>query len=185
MPRRNPPRFDTSRLKTHIDAMAKQTVDVSPDASSRHLHNGVDTPLPPADLHGSYVNHRPLPTEGVDKRHAYIVGSGIGGLSAAFFLIRDGHMPAENITILESQEVEGGALDGAGNAEEGYIVRGGREMATYQNFWDVFSEIPALELPAPFTVLDEYRIVNDADKNWSKARARTQAKDTAITAAKR
>ncbi|MFT4818878.1 MAG: oleate hydratase [Marinobacter psychrophilus] len=171
MPRRNPPRFDTSRLKTHIDAMAEQTVEVSPDASSRHLHNGVDTPLPPADLHGSYVNHRPLPTEGVDKRHAYIIGSGIGGLCAAFFLVRDGHMPAENITILESQKVEGGALDGAGNAEEGYIVRGGREMeATYQNFWDVFSEIPALELPAPFTVLDEYRIVNDADKNWSKAR---------------
>ena len=60
-------------------------------------------------------------------------------------------------------------------------MRGGREMEmTYQNFWDVFSEIPALELPAPFTVLDEYRIVNDADKNWSKARLlekQGQAKD--------
>jgi oleate hydratase len=67
--------------------------------------------------------------------------------------------------------IDGGALDGAGNAEDGYIIRGGREMEmTYQNFWDVFSEIPALELPEPFTVLDEYRIVNDADKNWSKAR---------------
>lgn len=65
----------------------------------------------------------------------------------------------------------GWLLDGAGNAEDGYIVRGGREMEmTYQNFWDVFSEIPALEMPKPFTVLDEYRIVNDADKNWSKAR---------------
>ncbi|WP_303903233.1 oleate hydratase [Thiohalomonas denitrificans] len=171
MVRRNASRVDTSRLKTHVNAMAEQIVDVTPDASSRHLHNGVDTPLPPADLHGSYVNHRPLPTEGIENRHAYIVGSGIGGLSAAFFLIRDGHMPAENITILESQKVEGGALDGAGNADEGYIVRGGREMEmTYQNFWDVFSEIPALELPEPFTVLDEYRIVNDADKNWSKAR---------------
>ncbi|MEO7385114.1 MAG: oleate hydratase, partial [Novosphingobium sp.] len=162
---------DSSRLKTHIDAMAEQTVDVSPDATTRHLHNGLDTALPPADLHASYTNHRPLPTEGIAKRHAYIVGSGIGGLCAAFFLIRDGHMPAANITILESQKIEGGALDGAGNAEQGYIVRGGREMEmTYQNFWDVFSEIPALELPAPFTVLDEFRIVNDADKNWSKAR---------------
>ncbi|AOY86854.1 oleate hydratase [Marinobacter salinus] len=171
MTRRQSPKFDTSRLKTHIDAMTKQAVDVTPDASSRHLHNGLDTPLPPADLHGSYVNHRPLPTRDIEKRHAYIIGSGIGGLSAAFFLIRDGHMPAGNITILESQEVEGGALDGAGNAEDGYIVRGGREMEmTYQNFWDVFSEIPALELPEPFTVLDEYRIVNDSDKNWSKAR---------------
>ncbi|MEH6759061.1 MAG: oleate hydratase [Parasphingorhabdus sp.] len=165
------PNLDHARLKTHFDAMAEQDVDVTPDASSRHLHNGLDTSLPPADLHGSYTNHRPLPTDGIEDRHAYIVGSGIGGLSTAFFLIRDGHMPGQNITILESQKIEGGALDGAGDAEAGYIVRGGREMEmTYQNFWDVFSEIPAVELPKPFTVLDEYRIVNDADKNWSKAR---------------
>ena len=168
---RTTPGKDSSRLKTHIDAMAEQIVDVSPDATTRHLHNGLDTALPPADLHASYTNHRPLATVGISKRHAYIIGSGIGGLSAAFFLIRDGHMPAANITILESQKIAGGALDGAGTAEKGYIVRGGREMEmTYQNFWDVFSEIPALELPAPFTVLDEFRIVNDADKNWSKAR---------------
>jgi len=165
------PSKDNARLKTHIDAMAQQTMDVSPDATTRHLHNGLDTALPPADLHTSYTNHRPLATEGIAKRHAYIIGSGIGGLCAAFFLIRDGHMPPANITILESQKIGGGALDGAGSAEQGYIVRGGREMEmTYQNFWDVFSEIPAVELPAPFTVLDEFRIVNDADKNWSKAR---------------
>ena len=171
MARRDLPTIDTSRLKLHIDAMSEQTVDVTPDASSRQLHNGLDTLIPPADLHGSYVNNRPLPIEGIADRHAFIVGSGIGGLTAAFFLIRDGHMPGENITILESQKIEGGALDGAGNAEDGYVVRGGREMEmTYQNFWDVFSEIPALELPEPFTVLDEFRIVNDADKNWSKAR---------------
>ncbi len=184
MTRRDKRRIDSSRLKAHVDAMAEQGVDITPDASSRHLHNGLDTPLPPADLHGSYTNHRPLPTEGIADRQAYIVGSGIGGLSAAFFLIRDGHMPARNITILESQKIEGGALDAAGNAEEGYIVRGGREMEmTYQNFWDVFSEIPALELPEPFTVLDEFRIVNDADKNWSKARLlekQGQIKDSSI-----
>lgn len=165
------PSFENSRLKPHIQALAAQMVDVTPDASSRHLHNGLDTPLPPADLHGSYTNNRPLPTQGIAERHAFIIGGGIAGLCAAFFLIRDGHMPATNITILEALGVEGGALDGAGNAEEGYIVRGGREMEmTYQNFWDVFSEIPALELPSPFTVLDEFRIVNDADKNSSKAR---------------
>jgi oleate hydratase len=171
MTRPDPPKIDISYLKTHIDAIAAQEMDLSPDASSRHLHNGLDTMLPPADLHGAYTNNRPLPTAGVADRHAYIVGSGIAGLCAAFFLIRDGHMPAENITLLEAMMIDGGALDGAGNAEDGYLVRGGREMdMTYQNFWDVFSEIPALELPSPFTVLDEYRIVNDADKNWSKAR---------------
>lgn len=166
-----PSKATGSKLKAHIDALESQGVDITPDASSRHLHNGIDTPLPPADLHGSYTNHRPLPTEGIKERRAWIVGGGIAGLSAAFFLIRDGHMPAGNITFLEEQNTEGGSLDGAGNVEQGYIVRGGREMEmTYQNFWDVFSEIPALELPAPFTVLDEYRIVNDADKNWSKSR---------------
>ncbi len=171
MIRHDSPPTDAARLRVHIDAMAAQAVDVTPDASAARLHKGLDTPLPPADLHGRYTNHRPLPTEGIADRHATIVGSGIAGLSAAFFLIRDGHMPARNITILEAQTIEGGALDGAGNAEDGYIVCGGREMEmTYQNFWDVFSEIPALELPAPFTVLDEFRIVNDADKNWSKAR---------------
>jgi oleate hydratase len=171
MTQSNNSKTNASRLKTHIDAMAEQSINITPDASSIHLHNGIDTPLPPADLHGAYVNNRPLPTQGIADRKAYIVGSGLGGLSAAFFLIRDGHMPAQNITLLEEGDVEGGALDGAGNAEQGYIVRGGREMEfTYQNFWDIFSEIPALELPEPFTVLDEYRIVNDADKNWSKAR---------------
>jgi oleate hydratase len=171
MPSSDLSNMQDSRLKTHIEALAAQVINITPDAANIHLHNGLDTALPPADLHGAYTNNRPLPTAGIAERKAYIVGSGIGGLSAAFFLIRDGHMPAQNITFLEEGAVEGGALDGAGNAEQGYIVRGGREMEmTYQNFWDVFSEIPALELPAPFTVLDEYRIVNDADKNWSKAR---------------
>ena len=107
-----------SRLKTHIDAMTEQSINVTPDASNTHLHNGIDTLLPPADLQGAYVNNRPLPTEGITDRKAYIIGSGLGGLSAAFFLIRDGHMPAQNITLLEEGNVEGGALDGAGNAKE-------------------------------------------------------------------
>jgi hypothetical protein len=86
----NIPITDSSRLRTHIDLMAAQAVEVAPDASSRHLHNGLDT-QPPADLHGSYTNNRPLPTKGIADRHTYIVGSGIGGLTAAFFLIRNGH----------------------------------------------------------------------------------------------
>src|SRR5690606_19841799 len=62
-------------------------------------------------------------------------------------------------------------LDGAGNAQDGYIVRGGREMNwNYDNFWDVFQDVPALELPEGYSVLDEYRLVNDNDPNYSKAR---------------
>ena len=67
--------------------------------------------------------------------------------------------------------VDGGSLDGAGNATDGYIVRGGREMdMSYENLWDIFQDIPAIELPEPYSVLDEYRLVNDNDPNYSKAR---------------
>ena len=47
-------------------------------------------------------------------------------------------MPAENITILEEMSVEGGSMDGAGNPEDGYIIRGGREMNwNYDTLWDL------------------------------------------------
>ncbi|MDM7256044.1 MAG: oleate hydratase, partial [Paracoccus sp. (in: a-proteobacteria)] len=95
----------------------------------------------------------------------------MAGLAAAFYLIRDGHMPGENITVLDALDVAGGSMDGAGNADEGYIIRGGREMNwNYDNFWDMFQDIPAVELPDGFSVLDEYRLLNDSDSNWSKAR---------------
>jgi hypothetical protein len=59
---------DFSTLNTHIDAIATQSVGVTPDASSQHAH-GRDALLPPADLHGAYVNNRPLPTEGMPDAH--------------------------------------------------------------------------------------------------------------------
>ena len=43
----------------------------------------------------------PKKPAGVDKKHAYIIGGGLAGLSAAVFLIRDAQMPGENIHILE------------------------------------------------------------------------------------
>ncbi|WP_430390786.1 oleate hydratase [Dyella sp. 20L07] len=147
------------------------TFEHEPDASRQYWHNRPENTLPPPDMVGPYMRNRPLPTQGIGKRKAWIIGGGIAGLAAAFYLIRDGHMPAGNITIIEGLDVEGGSLDGAGNAQEGYIVRGGREMNwNYDNFWDLFQDVPALELPEGFSVLDEYRLVNDADPNWSKAR---------------
>ena len=92
-------------------------------------------------------------------------------MSAAYYFIRDGHIPGKNIVFLDQLSIEGGSLDGAGNAEDGYIIRGGREMEmTYENLWDIFQDIPALEMPAPYSVLDEYRLLNDNDPNYSKAR---------------
>ena len=46
---------------------------------------------------------------------AYLVGGGIGSLAAAAFMIRDGGMPGENISILEAAPLMGGSLDGAGD----------------------------------------------------------------------
>ena len=41
---------------------------------------------------------RPEKPEGVDEKHAYIVGSGLAALSAACFLVRDGQMPGSHST---------------------------------------------------------------------------------------
>lgn len=142
-----------------------------PDGSRTYWSNQPLNTLPPPDTMGAYMRNRPLPPEGIAQRHAYIIGTGIAGLAAAFYLIRDGGMPAANITLIDSLDIEGGSLDGAGNPEQGYLVRGGREMNwNYDNFWDLFQDVPALELPEGFSVLDEYRAVNDHDPNWSKAR---------------
>ena len=44
---------------------------------------------------------KPEKPEGVDNKKAYIIGTGLAGLSAAFYLLRDGQMKGENIHILE------------------------------------------------------------------------------------
>ncbi|MNV07169.1 Oleate hydratase [compost metagenome] len=127
--------------------------------------------MPFSDQIGNYQRNKGIPNKAYKDSKIYIVGSGIAGMSAAYYFIRDGHVPAENITFLEQLHIEGGSLDGAGNAKDGYVIRGGREMdMTYENLWDMFQDIPALEMPAPYSVLDEYRLINDNDSNYSKAR---------------
>ena len=157
--------------KFDISVTAPEGFEHEPDATGGFwCHKPLNT-LPPGDFISPYSRHKTLPTPGVEKRKAWIIGGGIGGLAAAFYLIRDGHMPAENITILEEMSVEGGSMDGAGNPEDGYIIRGGREMNwNYDTLWDLFQDIPALELPEGYSVLDEYRMINDNDPNYSKAR---------------
>ena len=143
---------------------------VEKDTTSGYWHHRPDNTLPPPDMMGAYMRNRPLPSA-VKGRKAWIIGSGIAGLAAAFYMIRDGGMKGEDITILDAMQIEGGSLDGAGNPEEGYIIRGGREMNwNYDNLWDMFQDIQALELPEGYSVLDEYRLVNDNDPNYSKAR---------------
>lgn len=49
----------------------------------------------------------------------YLVGGGIASPSAAAFLIHDGDVRGQDITIIEAGEVLGGSLDGAGTPEAG------------------------------------------------------------------
>ena len=48
---------------------------------------------------------RPRKPEGVDEKHAYLVGSGLASLAAACFLVRDGQMPGDHIHILEAMDL--------------------------------------------------------------------------------
>lgn len=50
---------------------------------------------------------------GVEDRKAYIVGGGLAGLSTAVFLVRDGQMPGENITVLEELKLPVGVWTGS------------------------------------------------------------------------
>jgi len=102
---------------------------------------------------------------------AYLVGGGIGSLAAAAFMIRDGGVAGANITIFEALPVAGGSLDGGGDAERGYTLRGGRMLTTdnYECTWDLFKSIPSLEHPGR-TVYDETVDFNEKNHSHSKAR---------------
>ena len=162
----------TSKFDKVLNASAEYgNVNHEPDSSKEQQRNTPKKSMPFSDQIGNYQRNKGIPLKSYKDSKIYIVGSGIAGMSAAYYFIRDGHVPAENITFLEQLHVEGGSLDGAGNATDGYVIRGGREMdMTYENLWDMFQDIPALEMPAPYSVLDEYRLINDNDSNYSKAR---------------
>ncbi len=112
----------------------------------------------------------PKKPAGVDKKSAYIIGSGLAGLSAAVFLVRDAQMKGENIHILEELPVAGGSLDGADRPNAGFVVRGGREMENhFECLWDMYRSIPSLEVPGA-SYLDEYYWLDKEDPNSSNCR---------------
>jgi len=71
--------------------------------------------------------------EGIERKRAFLIGAGIASLAAAEYLMRDGHMQGSQITIFEEGSVAGGAMDGAGNPQDGFIVRGGIRQHTSQD----------------------------------------------------
>ncbi|WP_168582879.1 oleate hydratase [Gephyromycinifex aptenodytis] len=114
---------------------------------------------------------RPRKPAGVDDKSAYLVGAGLASLAAAVFLIRDGQMAPERITILEASPLPGGACDGIEDPNRGFLIRGGREMENhFECLWDLFRSIPSMETPDA-SVLDEFYWLNKEDPNYSLMRA--------------
>lgn len=113
----------------------------------------------------------PRKPEGIEGRHAYIVGTGLAALAAAAFLVRDARMPGENIHLIEERQLAGGACDGYEYQQLGFTMRGGREMDNhFECMWDLFRSIPSIEDPE-VSVLDEYYWLNKDDPNYSLCRA--------------
>lgn len=124
---------------------------------------------------------RPVKPEGVDRKSAYIVGSGLGALAAACFLVRDGQMKGKHVHILEKDPIPGGACDGYLYENLGYVMRGGREMDNhFECMWDLFRSIPSIETDG-VSVLDEYYWLNKKDPNYSLMRATVNRGEDAHT----
>ena len=124
---------------------------------------------------------RPRKPHGVENKTAWFVGSGLAALAGAAFLIRDGQMPGNRITILEQQQLPGGALDGIKAPEKGFVIRGGREMEEhFECLWDLYRSIPSLEIDGA-SVLDEFYWLDKDDPNLSLQRATVNRGEDAHT----
>ena len=103
------------------------------------------------------------------KTKAYLVGGGVASLAAAAILIRDGDLIGRNITVFEELSRLGGSLDGSGDPERGYMIRGGRMLeAKFLCTFDLFSSIPTLD--GSRTVTQEIFQWNEVVNSGSKSR---------------
>jgi len=99
----------------------------------------------------------------------YLVGGGIASMAAAAFMIRDGDIIGHNITIIDEGDRLGGSLDGAGSAQDGYVLRGGRMFESkYLCTLGLFAAIPTLD--GSRTVTQEIIDWNETLKTSSKSR---------------
>ncbi len=124
---------------------------------------------------------RPEKPQGVDSKSAYIIGTGLAGLTAAFYLVRDGQRKGEHIHLLEKLELAGGSCDGRKDVTKGFFRRGGRERDNhFEVRWDTFRSVPSLDNPDN-SVLDEYYWLNKHDPNYSLCRATVKCGEDAHT----
>ena len=158
----NKSREEKQIIEAHVDPNYRNTERGKNEKNSKGIYY----------TNGNYEAFaRPEKPEGVDDKHAYLVGSGLAALAAACFLVRDAQMPGDHIHILEAMDIAGGACDGIFDPMRGYVMRGGREMENhFECLWDLFHSIPSLEKPGA-SVLDEYYWLNKHDPNYSLCRA--------------
>ena len=121
---------------------------------------------------GTYESFaKPEKPKNADKKSAYIIGTGLAGLAAAFYLVRDGQVKGSRIHLLEKLELAGGSCDGRKDVSKGFYMRCGREMDNhFECMWDMFRDVPSIETPG-VSVLDEYYWLNKHDPNYSLCRA--------------
>ena len=131
---------------------------------------------------GTYESFaHPEKPKDVDKKSAYIIGTGLAGLTAAFYLVRDGQMKGEHIHVFEKLDLAGGSCDGRKDITKGFFMRGGREMDNhFEVMWDTFRDVPSIETPG-VSVLDEYYWLNKHDPNYSLCRASVNRGEDAHT----
>ena len=124
---------------------------------------------------------RPLKPKDADKKNAYIIGTGLAGLSAAFYLVRDAQVPGNQIHLLEKIDLAGGSCDGRKDITKGFYMRGGREMDNhFEVMWDMFKDVPSIETEG-VSVLDEYYWLTKEDPNYSLCRASQNRGENAHT----
>jgi oleate hydratase len=104
------------------------------------------------------------------KGQAHIVGGGIAGLAAAVLLIRDAGWTPENIHLYEGLDVLGGSLDGSGDLEQGFVIRGGRMFEEHFGCtFDLLRTIPTLDDPG-LSVADEILAFAESVRTSSNCR---------------
>ena len=116
-----------------------------------------------------YDNYHATKPEGIETKKVHIVGGGIAGMACAAFMIDDGYLPGENVTIYEKLPDVGGSMDGT-EGKNGYLCRGERELEPYMEcLWYLFSKIPSVDSPG-MTVLDETVRANKEDPIFAHSR---------------
>lgn len=105
------------------------------------------------------------------KRNIYIAGGGIAGLSCAYYLIHDCHIPGDSIHIFEESDCLGGGFNVGGDEETGYVCTSPKllNIHTHANMMDMLKCIPSVNLPN-MSVRDEIQHFTDANPIHENAR---------------